>query len=120
MKVEQELAWALKGLLALIDARPKARLVLGPKVELARAALERYDLMQSKHKLEEPMARVYQITEEEMMSLIETLELVKLREFSSHAPNATVHRQDIDDLHRTFHLHVVRWAQAMGFRGIRG
>lgn len=65
------------------------------------------------------MARVYQITEEEMVSLIEQLELVKMRAEAAYAPSATIHKAAIDDMHRTFHRHVVVWAQAMGFNGYR-
>jgi len=65
------------------------------------------------------MARQYVVTEEEMLSLIETLELARLRKFDAHAPSASIHRQDIDDMHRSFHFHVVRWAQSMGFDGYR-
>lgn len=65
------------------------------------------------------MARQYVITEEEMMSLIEQLELSKLRQMDSHAPQSAIHKQDIDDIHRKFHLYVVRWAQNMGFDGWR-
>ena len=65
------------------------------------------------------MARQYVITEEEMLSLIEQLELVRLRMEAKHAPQASIHRSDIDDMHRTFHMYVVRWAQSMGFSGYR-
>ncbi len=65
------------------------------------------------------MAKQYVVTEEEMLSLIEGLELTKLRQFDAHAPASPLHKQDIDDTHRTFHLHVVRWAQQMGFCGYR-
>ena len=66
------------------------------------------------------MARVYLVSEEEMTSLIEGLELAKLRQLDAHAPHAPIHKADIDDIHRTFHLRVVRWAQAVGFEGRRG
>lgn len=65
------------------------------------------------------MARQYVITEEEMQSLIERLELAKLREMNNHAPQSVIHRQEIDDLHRLFHYVTVRWAQDMGFDGRR-
>jgi hypothetical protein len=59
------------------------------------------------------------VTEEEMISLIESLELAKLRKMNEHAPQASIHKQDIDDMHRTFHFVTVQWAQAMGFDGRR-
>lgn len=63
------------------------------------------------------MAVQYVVTPKEMASLIETLELVKLRKMADHAPNSTIHKQDIDDLHRTFHYYVIQWTQAMGHKG---
>lgn len=60
------------------------------------------------------MARVYLISEEEMQSLIEQLELGALRRKVLHEPLSTIHK-DIDDLHRSFHDQVVLWARAMGF-----
>lgn len=65
------------------------------------------------------MAVQYVITAEEMQSLIEQLELSKLRQMSEHAPSSTIHKQDIDDVHRAFHYYVVRWTQAMGYKGHR-
>ena len=65
------------------------------------------------------MARQYVVTEEEMMSLIESLELAKMRLENAHAEKATIHKQDIDPIHRSFHFTVVRWAQSMGFNGWR-
>jgi hypothetical protein len=68
---------------------------------------------------EAKMAVQYIVTQEEMMSLIEQLELTSLRARDAHAPKATIHKADIDDLHRTFHHVVVRWAQSIGFDGWR-
>ena len=65
------------------------------------------------------MARQYVVTEEEMTSLIESLELTKLRQNDSHAPKSPLHKDDIDAVHRTFHHRVVRWAQSIGFDGYR-
>lgn len=65
------------------------------------------------------MARQYVVTEEEMLSLIESLELNKLRARDAHAPHAAIHKQDIDHIHRTFHGVTVRWAQSIGFDGYR-
>lgn len=67
------------------------------------------------------MARQYVITEEEMMSLIDSLETVKLRE-AGHFRGTSQEDWDkfkLDDMHRTFHMVAVRWAQAMGFDGRR-
>jgi len=63
------------------------------------------------------MARVYQITEEEMHSLIQQLEIASLKECN------ICFRDDKDydkpatmkDTHRAFHFVVTRWAQSMGF-----
>ncbi len=65
------------------------------------------------------MAIQYVVTEEEMLSLIESLELEKLREMNSHAPNSPIHKQDIGDIHRAFHYVTVRWVQSIGFKGFR-
>ena len=79
------------------------------------------------------MARQYVITEEETLSLIESLELVRLRNENVCAPyrhldDAWRNLSDeekknvmpaIDSLHRGFHFVVVRWAQQMGFDGRR-
>jgi hypothetical protein len=72
------------------------------------------------------MARVYQITEEEMQSLIESLELHKLREPHRGYLGPDLSHEErnrlepvVNDLHRGFHFHVVRWAQKMGFDGYR-
>lgn len=65
------------------------------------------------------MAKQYVITEEEMLSLIESLELAKLREMDAHAPNSIIHKPDVDSLHRKFHYVAVRWAQSVGFDGYR-
>lgn len=61
----------------------------------------------------------YVVTEEEFMSLIESLELEALRKHN-------IMREDYskppthDDFHRAFHYVVVRWVQNMGFKGHRG
>ena len=65
------------------------------------------------------MARQYVITEEEMQGFIESLELIKLREMDSNTPRSVIHKEDIDSLHRKFHLLAVRWAQSVGFSGYR-
>jgi hypothetical protein len=67
------------------------------------------------------MARQYVITEEEMLSLIESLEMVKLRE-AGHFRGTSDEDFDkfkLDDMHRRFHMVTVRWAQKMGFDGYR-
>lgn len=64
------------------------------------------------------MAKQYIVTEEEFLSLIESLELVKLRDNN-------IMRADFDkppskgDMHRAFHYVVVRWVQEMGFKAHR-
>lgn len=65
------------------------------------------------------MSIQYVVTPEEMQGLIDSLDLARLRERDNHAPNSVVHKQDIDNLHRTFHFYVVRWTQAMGHKGFR-
>lgn len=72
------------------------------------------------------MARVYLITEAEMNSLLDQLQL---KEMSNK--NILIHPDRWDKLspdehnrlssvHRAFHLVCVRWAQEMGFKGYRG
>lgn len=65
------------------------------------------------------MAKQYVVTEEEMMSLLEGLELNKLRQMNDHARQASIHKPDIEDTHRAFHYVAVRWAQSIGFDGYR-
>lgn len=54
------------------------------------------------------MAKQFVVTAEELDQLVESLELAKLRmkenSLSSKSP-------EIDDMHRKFHFHVVRWVQ---------
>lgn len=69
------------------------------------------------------MARVYMITEVEMMSLLSGLELVEMRR-KNHIchPNEQLEPEEqnrLDNVHRAFHFEVVRWAQAVGFDGYR-
>ncbi len=56
------------------------------------------------------MAKQFVLTEAELNQLVDGLELMKLREMDKTGKSAA-HRPDIDDLHRTFHYHVVRWVQ---------
>lgn len=79
------------------------------------------------------MARLYVVTEEEMMSLIESMELQKLREMKDFQPYKSLDaewrhltenerknmEEAIDSIHRRFHMATVRWAQAVGFQGYR-
>ena len=61
------------------------------------------------------MAKQYVITEEEFLSLLESLELHKLRRNNvceTETPTA-------DDLHRGFHYVTVNWIQQMGFTSCR-
>lgn len=64
------------------------------------------------------MARQYVVTEEEMLSLVEGLELEKMRA-EGHFRNTDITRQEIQDMHRRFHFVAVRWVQSMGFQGYR-
>ena len=66
------------------------------------------------------MARVYMITEEEMLSLLESLELEALRKANLLGTKHDLLGQPIGDLHRAFHYVAVRWAQSIGFKGYRG
>lgn len=71
------------------------------------------------------MARVYMITETEMQSLMDQLELSSMADkniFISKERLAKVSeetRTSISDMHRSFHYVCVRWAQEMGFKGYR-
>lgn len=61
----------------------------------------------------------YVVTEEEFMSLIESLELVALRKNNMMREDLTK-PPTFEDIHRSFHYVVVRWVQKMGFGGHRG
>ena len=65
------------------------------------------------------MAKVYLITEEEMQFLIDGLELTKLRKKEKLPAENTPEKAMLDDHHRAFHYSVVRWTQAMGYKGFR-
>lgn len=54
------------------------------------------------------MAKQFVVTAAELDQLVETLELTKLRLKEHSSANA---KSDIDNMHRTFHFHVVRWVQ---------
>ena len=71
------------------------------------------------------MARVYVITETEIQSLLDQLELKSMSD-----KNILVHPDQwdklspdehnrLDSVHRAFHYVCVRWAQEMGFKGYR-
>ncbi|PQM29386.1 hypothetical protein CVO77_00150 [Sphingopyxis lindanitolerans] len=64
------------------------------------------------------MARQYVVTEEEMLSLVESMELEKMR-MNGHFRQMDATSQEIQDVHRAFHFVAVRWVQAMGFQGYR-
>lgn len=58
--------------------------------------------------------RQYVITDAEMQSLIDQLELHAMRKInvmSRHDPDS----QLIQEIHRAFHFVAVRWTQSMGF-----
>lgn len=67
------------------------------------------------------MSRQYVVTEEEMLSLIESLELTKLRAEGHFrgTSDADFDKFKLDEMHRRFHYVAVRWAQQMGFDGWR-
>lgn len=79
------------------------------------------------------MARQYVVTEAEMIMLIESLELVRMKSQNINDPyrhldeswrNLTDKEKEnvkpaIDSIHRGFHYVVTRWAQDMGFDGRR-
>ena len=64
------------------------------------------------------MAKQFVVTEEEFMSLIESLEIHALRKNN-------IMREDYskpathEDIHRSFHYVVVRWVQKMGADAVR-
>jgi hypothetical protein len=58
--------------------------------------------------------KVYLVTELELKTLLERLELAKLRQMNFHAPTSTIHKSEIDDLHRIFHYVAVQWTQEVG------
>lgn len=71
------------------------------------------------------MARVYMVTETEMQSLLDQLELKSMSD-----KNVLIHHDQwnklsvdehnrLSDVHRAFHYVCVRWAQEMGFKGGR-
>jgi hypothetical protein len=70
------------------------------------------------------MAIQYVVTEEEMLSLIDQLKLTAMQD-AGHFRNFKEPNADhstppqIADIHRAFHFVVVRWVQAMGFKGHR-
>lgn len=78
------------------------------------------------------MAKVYIITEAEMNSLMDQLELQNMRDKNMIIGGFSVEdRQErydklspdeqnrLNAVHRAFHFVCVRWAQEMGFRGMR-
>jgi hypothetical protein len=67
------------------------------------------------------MAKVYLVTDEEMQSLIESLELERLRKENYLRAFSAEDRpeQTVDSLHRAFHSVAVRWAQAVGANPLR-
>lgn len=54
------------------------------------------------------MAKVFMVTAAELDSLVESLELAKLRMKDNSLSGEAI---AIDDMHRKFHFHVVRWVQ---------
>jgi len=64
------------------------------------------------------MAKQYVVSEEEFMSLIESLELHALRK-NNFIRDDMGKPPTFEEIHRTYHYVVVRWVQAMGFGGVR-
>ena len=64
------------------------------------------------------MAIQYVITEAEMNSLFDQLKLEVMRTdgFFRGEPDRPA---TLDDMHRSFHMVTVRWAQSVGFKGFR-
>lgn len=62
------------------------------------------------------MARQYVVTEEEMLSLIESLELEKMR-MDGHFRQMDASKQEIQDVHRAFHLSPSAGFRRWAFRG---
>lgn len=78
------------------------------------------------------MARIYQITEPEMQSLLDQLEMKNMidsnhligghdladrqQRYETLSPNE---KNRLSSVHRAFHMVCVRWAQEMGFKGGR-
>lgn len=61
------------------------------------------------------MAKQFVVSEAELNQLVESLELAKLRMKENSLSSAAA---DIDDMHRKFHFHVVRWVQDVA--GLKG
>lgn len=70
------------------------------------------------------MARIYQITEDEMAELLNDLSVEKLKANNIADPYRQPHltteqinqlRPFVDSIHRGFHMVAFRWADKMGF-----
>ncbi len=62
--------------------------------------------------------KAFILKEEDATELLESLELTKLREsnfLGAHDPK----KQEIQDIHRTFHFIVTQWLQQHGFNAVR-
>jgi hypothetical protein len=72
------------------------------------------------------MAIQYVITEVEMNSLMDQIKLQTMLDRNliihpdRYAKLDTDAREAIADMHRSFHMVAVRWAQSIGFKGDRG
>lgn len=64
------------------------------------------------------MAKQYVITEEEMKSLLNRLELKSMQGDNMMREDLTK-PPTMADTHRAFHYVVVRWMQSIGFNGLR-
>ena len=65
------------------------------------------------------MAVQYVVSEAEMQSLFDQLRLESMRTegYFRGEPDRPI---TLNDMHRSFHMVTVRWAQAMGYKGFRG
>lgn len=61
--------------------------------------------------------RVYMLTDEDMQSLIDQLELEAMRK--ANVIGDSFKKIEVQDLHRSFHFVAVRWTQAHGYKGHR-
>lgn len=79
------------------------------------------------------MARVYVITEPEMIGLLDQLKLTSMLDknhlIGGHSIEDRAQRYEalspdeknrLERVHRAFHMICVRWAQEMGFKAYRG
>ena len=66
------------------------------------------------------MARIMIVTETEMQSLLDILELKKWQSEANGHLYLESNPTTIGEVHRMFLYHVVGWTQEMGYKGYRG